>query len=52
MAEYKCDNCHILMDADEEDHECPKCGQEMHTIMRKQNCSMRPSEQLRGIGAS
>ncbi len=52
MAEYKCDTCHLTMDADAEDHECPMCGKEMHTVVRKKECSMRPSEQLRGIGAS
>lgn len=51
MAEYKCDTCHLTVDADEEDHDCPMCGKEMHTNMRKKECSMRPSEQLRGIGA-
>lgn len=51
MAEYKCDNCHLTMDADEEDHDCPMCGAEMREFTKKKNCSMRPSEQLRGIGS-
>lgn len=50
MAEYRCDNCHLTMDADEEDHDCPMCGQEMREHHRKKNCSLRPSEQLGGIG--
>lgn len=49
--EYKCDACGITMDGDEDDKDCPKCNQEMHEVMRKKQCSMRPSEQLRGIGA-
>jgi rubrerythrin len=51
MAEYKCETCHITMDADEEDKDCPVCSNEMHPVFRKKECSMRPSEQLRGIGA-
>ncbi len=52
MAEYKCETCHITMDADEDDKDCPVCSNEMHPVYRKKECSMRPSEQLRGIGAS
>lgn len=51
MAEYKCDECHLTMDGDEEDHDCPMCGKEMNAVFRKKQCSMRPSEQLRGIGS-
>lgn len=52
MPEFKCHDCHLVMDADEEDHECPMCGKEMRAVTRDKNCSLRPSEQLRGIGAS
>lgn len=51
MAEYKCHDCHLVMDADEDDLECPVCGKQMQAVMRKKNCSLRPSEQLRGISA-
>lgn len=50
MPEYKCDDCHLTMDADEEDHDCPMCGAEMREFTKQKNCAMRPSEQLRGIG--